>query len=370
MRHLYIHVPFCRSKCAYCAFYSTTVGPPADFFSNLIRELRLRLPAAVPETVYLGGGTPTALGVQQLAVLAQALRRMWPGDCFRPAEWTVETTPVLLTPELARQLRRDGVTRLSIGAQSFDDATLQLLGRSHRADDVHSALQNARAAGFDNLGLDLIAAVPGVTPAIWRKTIETALSLEPQHISVYTLSLEPGTPLAKAVAAGRFEMPSDDDQLAALDLAEEMLTSVGYERYEISNYARPGYACQHNLAVWRGEDFLGLGPAASSRESLRRRTNHPDLQAWSGALQQGKPPPADEEILTAAEDRNERLLTGLRLAEGMCPDSSAIGLYQQKKLTQLAGLGLVRQTADQRWSLTRRGREVADSVARELLPED
>lgn len=367
--HLYVHVPFCRSKCAYCAFHSTVETPPDGYADRIATEARLRAPGGLAaQTVYVGGGTPTALGPDGLALLCAAIRGSLRADAPPPREWTVEANPGTLCRETAIRLRAAGVTRLSLGAQAFDAATLARLGRRHDADAIRGAVAIARSAGFAEVGLDLIAGVPGTGPTAWTRTLEAALALEPDHLSVYALTVEPGTALADAVAEGTLRMPDDDAQLDALALAGERLAAAGFHRYEISNYARPGHECRHNLAVWRGEDYLGLGPSAASRWGLCRWTNHPDNAAWSAALAAGILPPRDEEVLPPGEDATERFVTGLRLTEGVAPDrSSERGRAWEGSLRRLASLGLV-EAVGTRWRLTGRGREVADAVAAELLP--
>jgi oxygen-independent coproporphyrinogen-3 oxidase len=258
--------------------------------------------------------------------------------------------------------------RVSLGAQSFDPAALALLGRTHDADAIGRAARTVRDAGIGSLGLDLIAGIPGVSTAAWTQTLQSAIALAPDHLSVYALTVEPGTPLEHAVDEGRLQMPSDDAQLDALAQAEALLARHGYRRYEISNYAREGSECRHNLAVWRGEDYLGVGPAAASRWGRFRWTNAPDLDAWHAALADGRLPPSDAETLEPDEDAAERFLTGLRLAEGVLPDlADERGRRWNARLLALARVGVVEARGDGCWRLTARGREVADAVARDVM---
>lgn len=344
-------------------------------------------PSFAPRTIYVGGGTPTALGAGAVSRLCHMLRAALKigeneidahesatgphaneTETAHPLEWTVEANPDTLDREMADALRGSGVSRLSIGAQSFDPATLALLGRSHTPVAIERAVRVARSAGFDNLGLDLIAGVPGVSESQWRDTLDAALDLLPEHLSVYSLCIEPGTPFDHAVREGRLLLHSDDAQMDILELTEETLLRAGYERYEISNYAKPGFECSHNLAVWRGEDFLGLGPSAASRQGLRRATNQADVAAWESALLDGRAPPAEIEWLEEAEDARERFLTGLRLNEGVAPGkgSSPWSIIWARKLGGLVATGLVEGCGEGRWRLTRRGREVTDAVSAEF----
>ncbi len=363
--NLYVHVPFCVSKCRYCAFHSET-GASAEAlaaFPRLIgREGALRAPGARPTTLYLGGGTPSSLGSDGLRALAAALPALADG-----AEFTVELNPADVDAPLAEALRAAGVTRVSLGAQTFDPAALRFLGRRHTVADTLAAASALRHAGFDNVSLDLIAAVPGCCGASFRRSLEQAIALEPRHLSVYALTVEEGTPLAADVRAGRVKMPADDETLDALAEAEAALARAGYARYEISNYALPGFECRHNLAVWHGEDYIGLGPAAASRLGLVRRTNAPDLSAWASALDAGRPPPADEESLSPEDDEHERFVTGFRLAAGVRPNpATATGRARLAVCEKLTSQGLLAALPGGAYALTPRGREVADAVSLEF----
>jgi len=360
--NLYVHVPFCARKCRYCAFYSQAGAGAADFADYLRllpRELALRgLAQARPDTVYLGGGTPSLLGPDGLRALFAALPRPAPG-----AELSVELNPADVTPDLAAALRACGVTRASLGAQSFDPATLAWLGRRHGPDAIAAAARALRAAGIPSLSLDLIAAIPGEPHAAFAASLRAAVALAPDHVSVYPLSVEPGTPLARAGVAPA----ADDDALAAVAAAEAFLASEGYARYELSNYARPGAECRHNLAVWRGEDYSGAGPAAHSREGLARRANAPDFRGWRDALEAGRLPPAALEGLSPGDDEAERFVLRVRLARWRGPDpATPAGGRRAAALAGLARNGLVRALGGGEWTLTPRGREVADAVMAEL----
>ena len=271
--NIYVHFPFCRSKCAYCALHSRanrSERTRREYVARVARELGDLLDA-VPDrplrTLYFGGGTPSLCDLRPLfARLAPHLACM----AREPVEFTVELNPCDVTPTLLECLKAGGVNRLSMGVQSFDDPTLREMGRPHTADQALHAWRMIREAGFDNAGIDLICGWPGArrnrVSETWRTTLETAVRLSPDHCSVYTLILEEGTRLAQAVRAGLVEIPSDDIALEELSLAERLLAEAGLERYEISSFAKPGKACRHNLAVWRGEDYTGIGEGACSRE--------------------------------------------------------------------------------------------------------
>jgi oxygen-independent coproporphyrinogen-3 oxidase len=377
MKNLYIHVPYCDGKCLYCAFYSIR-GTTAerDAYAELpglelTRVLAERV-SVTPETVYFGGGTPALLGPEGLRRLAAGLRRRVSFEAV--VEWTVEVTPPTASDTVLGALREMGVTRVSMGVQCLDDRTLRALGRRHDAADAEAAARRIRAAGFANFGIDLIAGLPGLDEPGWAETLARTLALEPAHVSVYALSVEPGSGLARQVERG-LSLPGEEEGLAALQQAEAALTAAGLARYEISNYARPGCACLHNLACWRGEDYLGLGPAAASRIGLTRRTRAADAAAYRAAITSGSKPPTVEVTLSPADDATERFVFSLRLAEGGSPRSHAerwsaakpnVAAWE-RRLDGLARNGITEAIGPGRWRLTARGREVADAVGRELL---
>ncbi len=382
--NLYVHIPFCAAKCCYCGFYS--VVPRRDEMARYVwlpaREARLRpqdFPDA-PETVYFGGGTPSLLGADGFAELVRSLREDGGVDLRSAAEWTVELNPASVTRELLRIQRREGVNRLSLGAQSFCDATLSRIGRIHNAEAIDTTFSLARGEGFGDIGLDLIANLPGVTDSEWRDTVGKALRLKPRHISVYALIVEPGTPFAELAARGELGPRLDEDaEMDLLRMTDERLAAEGFTRYEISNYGLPGFFCRHNLAVWHGEDYTGLGPAAASRNGLVRRTNAANLKGYEEALNADRLPSASNlESLDAVADATERFLYGLRLKEGVSPESFArrhaaaaerVGEWE-RRLSALEAPGIVERfngvDGAPAWCLTPRGTEVCDAVLAEL----
>lgn len=379
--NLYIHVPFCDGKCRYCAFYSVPAIPPdsrlPEYAVFPAREACLRgLSGLVPTTVYFGGGTPGMLGPEGFEVLVRSLREEASIDLSKAREWTVELAPTTATPGLLGTLRHIGANRISIGAQSFHDATLRRIGRRHDAQAVREAVANVREAGFHDVGLDLIAGLPDVSPSEWRETLEAALSLDPVHLSVYSLILEEGTPFTRDARLGRLHLPDTDEVMDLLSETEDRLAEEGFERYEISNYARPGYRCKHNLAVWHGEDYAGLGPAAASRIGKHRRTNAPDLDGYEKAITASELPPADnDEVFDSKSDVEERFLFGLRLSDGVFPEAFArrypaaapLVPKWERTLASFVPHGLVTIPEPGHFVLTRRGREVTDAIIRELL---
>ena len=377
--HLYVHVPFCDGKCHYCGFYSVMAEPRLTSLYHGLPACELaqalashpHTAAEAVQTVYMGGGTPALLGSDGLRRMKEALSLCLPFDAVK--EWTVELNPASVTPDLLVTLRALGVNRLSIGVQSFNADTLARIGRRH---DVHAALRAirlAQEAGFENTGIDLIAGLPGVSQEEWQATLERAVSLGLVHVSVYALSLEPGTVLSRQAAAG-LAVPDDDAQLAALAQAEDALTRAGFVRYEISNYALPGFECQHNLGVWRGNDFLGLGPAAASRIGRARWTNEDDLADYIEALAESREPPRTCETLDEADDAMERSVFALRLNEGIDPFAVACRFPSlsdradlwEERLELLARQDITERGGN-RWRLTARGREVCDAAIRELF---
>ena len=378
--HLYIHVPFCDGKCHYCGFYSVMGAPEVVArYSGLVAVEYDRRLAAMPElrgfaprTIYMGGGTPAMLGSDGMKRLADSLAER---VLFAAVEeWTVELNPASASAAFLKTLAALGVNRVSIGVQSFDDGTLSRIGRRHTADEACAAVKRAQDAGFANTGIDLIAGLPGVTPALWEATLAHALTLGLKHLSVYALTLEADTPLTAQVAAG-LEVPGDEAQLAALAQAEATLGGSGFSRYEISNYALPGCECQHNLGIWRGGDYLGLGPASASRIGRLRWINGEDLEEYIGALTRAHElPPCDAETLDAADDATERAMFTLRLSEGIDPAAAARRFpslrgsveHWERRLADLVRHGIT-ERGGCGWRLTARGREVCDAVLRELV---
>ncbi|MFN2350781.1 MAG: radical SAM family heme chaperone HemW [Kiritimatiellia bacterium] len=361
---VYLHVPFCAGKCAYCAFYSEryTRTTAERWLAALAREID-PWRGIHPQTIYIGGGTPSILAPDLLERLSGLLRETF--QLSPRYEWTVEANPGSLTPDAARSLARQGVNRISLGAQSFHDRELRLLNRPHNATDIRQAVDTIRGAGIDNFNLDLLAGIPGGTAATWRNTLEQAVALQPAHVSVYALTLEENTHLMQMAGTLQIEPADDERQLLELQLAEDLLGRAGYERYEISNYARPGRACRHNLDCWRGRRYLGFGPAAAGHIGMSRYQNAPDLTAYLEALEAGRGPPSETELLTPELKLMEKMVFGLRMRGGV--NAALVRRARAEQTMQhLAQEGLTLY-AGHRWMLTARGRELADYVARELM---
>jgi oxygen-independent coproporphyrinogen-3 oxidase len=322
---VYIHVPFCKHACPYCDFYKIELRDrPArdrlDFPWLLAREAALLLAAhpgldARPlETVYLGGGTPTTLVPSAVGNLLAALAALFGGP---PAEATIEANPENLTPARARQWRAAGFNRLSIGVQSFRPADLALLERLHAPETIHRAVANAREAGFDNLSLDLMFALPGQTLDDWLANLGAALALAPQHLSFYGLTYHEGTPFDEWRRTGRLDEADDELQAAMYRAGADRLEAAGYEHYEVSNFALPGHRSRHNQRYWTRADVLPLGPGAHGNLGALRWANPPDIDAWAAALRADRLPREPVETIAPDLAIAERLYALLRRREGI-----------------------------------------------------
>jgi oxygen-independent coproporphyrinogen III oxidase len=323
-RHLYVHVPFCGRRCVYCDFSIAVrrATPVAEFNSALSaeldavsRELALAPDSWTLDTVYLGGGTPSRLGVDGIAGtldLVRARATLSPG-----AEVTIEANPEDISAEAVRGWLAAGVNRISLGAQSFDAAVLAWMHRSHSGDDIAKAIGILRDAGLENFSLDLIYALPASLQRSWTDDLERAASLAPPHISLYGLTVEPRTPLERSITAGEI-LPGEEDSYAAEFLeAHERLTSAGYSHYEVSNYAREGLASRHNAAYWTGADYLGIGPSAHSLLGGMRRWNIRAYESWMRSVSAGLAAVEGSETLTEAARTLEAAYLGLRTARGV-----------------------------------------------------
>ncbi len=375
-RHLYVHVPFCGARCEYCEFYAVPVGREGReqlvdrYVSALLVEwglARSRYGVRRLETVFLGGGTPSLLGEERLERLLEPLQPL-----LTPrAEVTVETNPEDVTPGYAAWAAARGV-RVSLGVQSFAARLRDELGRSTAA-DPERAFTVLRQAGVRELGVDLIFGIPGQTLADVDAELATVARLAPDHVSWYELSVVPGTALAARVAlagAGRLgrqapELPDDDAAAELFRRAVAGLRKLGYDWYEVSNFARPGHRCRHNSAVWRGQDYLGLGPAAVGTVGADRRRDLPDLDGWLAALEHGLDPQCEEEALAGATRARERLLLAARTGRRV-PLAALEGVLDEAALPALAAVGLVSLRGGT-LRVTRRGRYVASAVCVRLF---
>jgi oxygen-independent coproporphyrinogen-3 oxidase len=370
---LYVHIPFCFHKCHYCDFYSITRQTPermGAFVDLLLREADLwRAHAPRPRTIFFGGGTPSLLPIDAMDRLICGLKSRF--DLSRVEEWTIEINPATADGGYLSMLRGHGVDRLSFGAQSFEPRELEILERHHHPDDIERSIGLARDAGFTRLNVDLIYAIPGQTLDSWRRSLDRALALGIDHVSCYGLTYESNTPMAVRKRLGQFEGASDEAELEMFALARQVLATRGIEWYEISNYARPGQECRHNLVYWTGGNYIGLGPSAASHVEGHRFKNRPHLREWEEAVPADTLPVVEHEQLTPAQRLGERIMLELRLRRGVRFDElvrygagDARNLYRET-LARLAGPGLI-LVDDARFRLSEAGLAVADGVAGEF----
>jgi oxygen-independent coproporphyrinogen-3 oxidase len=311
---LYVHIPFCTSKCAYCGFYSEPVDlhDTGRLMQAILKELSHADTRSV-RTVYIGGGSPSCLPVSQLAGLVKAII----DQCSDITEFTVECNPGQVIPAMLERLQSLGVNRLSIGAQSFDSQELQCLGRKHNAQIIKTAVHQAREAGFNNISLDLIFAVCGSTQATWQSGLDQAIALNPEHLSVYALTLEQGTPLAEAVEQGRYSAIDESTDRAMYEQAIDTLIRAGYEHYEISNFAKPGCECKHNIGYWQNRPYIGVGPSAASSSSICRTRNFSDIRTYEIAMESGRSPVEETVSISPMERICETAVLNLRTKNGI-----------------------------------------------------
>jgi len=365
---LYIHVPFCRSKCAYCDFYSIADNSQLDaYLDALSREMKCyRDFAPLFDTVYIGGGTPSCLEIRQLAELLAQVRDDFP---IAPgAEITVEVNPGDVDTVFMRGLRDAGINRVSIGVQSFDDVVLNTLGRRHNGREGREAVDAARAAGFDNIGVDLIYGVPGQSHELWRETMEAALRFNPEHLSCYELTVEEGTPFHHRIERGEISLPGEEESYRFFTSTSAFLEQRGYTHYEVSNFAREhALISRHNHKYWDHSPCLGLGPAAHSFNGNRRWWNHRCLELYLRDVVNGLAPLAGMEDLSAEELLLEALYFGFRTKRGIHgPDFReryGIDLFREKApaLRSLRDQGFV-TLEDEFLAPTRRGLALADRL--------
>ena len=379
MSHLYVHIPFCHRICPYCAFFKHT---PADtdmrgFVRAIVQEARLRLPMGyAPETIYFGGGTPSMLSPTHLGSMIQGLRERV--DFSQVKEWSFESNPATFTEAKVNQWRELGITRVSLGVQSFEPRLLQLLGRTHAPDDVEKDIRLLHSAGIPQINIDLMFSLPTQTLSEWSHTLRSALELAPDHISTYNLSYEEDTAFYRQFGA---DAGDEETDIAMFEMADDMLTAKGYRHYEISNYARPGCRSLHNLACWHGEDYYALGPGAVGSVAGVRYQNNGDTAAYIRALNEGMLPPGTAETLRPETRRTELLGLMLRTDEGLPAsmlrpqDSAFIDMLQQEGLRPLDKAfvdmlhreGLAKTSANGCLLLTRSGQLVADEIAVGLI---
>ena len=312
---LYIHIPFCQAKCRYCGFYSEPIEQHdvKALVAALLCELDGYGSVENIRTVYIGGGSPGCLDHELLLQLVDRIVSGWSAI----SEFTVEFNPEHTDEKILRRLHTAGVNRLSIGAQSFNQSELDFLGRRHSVECVKNAVRTARHVGFDNINLDLIFAIPDSTLQSWQHSLQSAIDLEVEHIAAYALTYENDTPLKKALAAGKVIAADEETDRAMYYTAIETLAEAGLEQYEISNFARPGRECRHNLTYWANHPYIGIGPAAGSYWRNKCTINLADIKKYIEAIKQGRSPVAETEVLTAVEVACQTAVLALRRRRGI-----------------------------------------------------
>ena len=383
---IYVHVPFCLRRCGYCAFVTSAPGddrvPWEDRHRTWARSVVHEIGTAAAllgdhrppvDTVYLGGGTPTAVDPDLVVAVLDATRRDL--DVADDLEVTIECNPDGLRPGQLGRLVDGGVTRVSIGMQSADPAVLRTLDRSHPWELAVAAVDDARSAGAAHVGLDLILGTPGETDESWCRTLDVALACDVDHLSAYALAVEPGTKLAARVRGGSLPAPDPDAAARRYELLDDACTAAGLQWYELSNWAADDSArCRHNLGTWRDHDWWGVGPGAHSHVGSQRWWNHAAEREWATAVGEGRIPAAGHEVLDRAARRCERIMLGIRLREGLAVDEE----LDPGAVDALVADGLVDRRdgstpgtrtgpGTDRIVLTRRGRLLADAVVRRLV---
>jgi len=376
---LYLHVPFCLQKCPYCSFFSLAGKNHLQPLYAKAVSMQIRQTASncanescLLETIFFGGGTPTLLPADILARLLGDCLNAFPVATDKELEITIEVNPATVDKNDLTILRLAGFNRLSIGVQSLTELELALLGRPHTALDARQTFSDARQAGFTNINLDLMYGLPGQRIADWRYNLEQALALAPEHLSLYELTIEEGTPFAKQVRRGSLRLPSEEDVLAMLEETKILVRQAGFTRYEISNYGRSGFQCRHNINYWQNRSYIGLGPGAVGCLNHTRYTATKDIEQFAEHIAAGKPIWEDEEHLTKEERFRETVIMGLRMTSGI----SIAGLqkrfgidplaYYGPTLDRLIEHGLLRHDNDH-LRLSKRGLLLANTVMAQLV---
>ena len=371
---IYVHVPFCRSKCQYCDFYSLTekhdklIDGYLDATINHIKEAGALAPNYKVDTVYFGGGTPSFFGADGLATILTAIRRNF--DVDASAEITFEANPDSISDALLKRLRAEGFNRVSLGIQSDDDTILEKLGRPHNFAQAVQAYHRIRKAGFKNVSVDLMYGLPGQTMKMWRETLDNILDLNPEHISCYGLKVEEGTPLYDVREFSN--LPDDDLQADMYLVAVEKLRSAGFRQYEISNFARKGLYSRHNMKYWTGGEYLGFGPSASSDFAGKRFTLARDLHGYIKGIKEGGEVMEDVQDIPLRERAGEYLMLRLRTSTGIQADEyERLFLLPFEPLREVLKKHMdfyyVYLNDEGRWSLTPKGYLVSNSIISDLL---
>jgi oxygen-independent coproporphyrinogen-3 oxidase len=367
---LYVHIPFCPQHCPYCAFavltgHTDLYDRYVDAVCTEIRCWRHLAPKGPLSTVFFGGGTPSMLEPGQVQrILDTAVATL---GLLSDAEITLEANPSTADAARFAGFKDSGCNRLSLGVQAFNNADLKTLGRRHTAADAEYAYAMAREAGFTNVNLDVIFSIPGAPCAHWEYTLQRLIALRPEHVSTYSLTIEEGTRFARRSQQGRLQPVSEEEDAWAYTRAMEALTAAGYEQYEVSNFARPGYRSRHNWGYWHAAEYLGVGLSAHSFLDGQRRWNTRHVRQYIAHLEAGETPCAGEEVLDAATARQEQVWLQLRTCEGVVLETAELTLLQQRpKFQGLLETGLLQLEA-RRLCLTQRGLLLADAIGLEVL---
>ncbi len=373
MAGIYIHIPFCKQRCNYCAFYSTTLYNIREkYVDALCKEIVMRkeyAACAAIETIYFGGGTPSTLTMEQLQRICDTIYTTY--EISPTPEVTIECNPDDLTPDFLAQLKELPFNRISMGVQSFNDTQLKRLGRRHNADKARQAVRNARKAGYDNISIDLIFALPGSTITEWEHDLESAIALRPDHLSAYNLTYEEGTLLHRALERGDFSELSEEENIEQFQMLIAKLKEAGYRHYEISNFALPGRESRHNSSYWNDTPYIGCGAAAHSYNGTSRQWNIADIREYIKGIENNNPNFEIEE-LTEEERYNDTILTRLRTAKGIPLKwmkekfNDRLNRYLQQMAEKEITLGNLKEE-EGHLSLTEKGIFISDAVIRELI---
>lgn len=368
MAGIYIHTPFCRQACHYCNFhFSTSLHYKNDFITALLKEIQLQknyLGGATVETVYFGGGTPSLLSPQELNSILEELQQHFP--IRTDAEYTFEANPDDIGTESLQAWKNAGINRLSIGVQGFFDNDLQWMHRAHSAQQARESIKEALTI-FPNSSIDLIYGVPGLSDPRWKQNVDTALAMGVPHLSCYALTIEPKTPLDKMIRLQKASPTDPDQQSRQFLLLMQWMEAAGYEHYEISNFAKPGWRSRHNSSYWQNKTYLGLGPSAHSFDGESRQWNISNNKQYIGSLENGILN-FEKEILTETQRLNEYIMTSLRTMEGL--DTDRLDAPQKKWITEKGqrylDAGLLVMTGSH-LQLSREGKLLADGIAAALF---
>ncbi|CAL65061.1 radical SAM family heme chaperone HemW [Christiangramia forsetii] len=371
MSGIYIHIPFCKQACHYCDFhFSTSTKKKSELVEMLCKELELRKDeiGQTIQTVYFGGGTPSLLNSEELDSIFKTIFEYY--EVSKDAEITLEANPDDLSEEVIKVLDKSPVNRLSIGVQSFFGADLKLMNRAHNAQEALASLQLARRY-FDNISIDLIYGIPGQSNEQWKENLKIALELDIPHISSYALTVEPKTALEKFIEKGKVKPVNDEQYREQFDILVNALTSNGFEHYEFSNYGKPGYHSQNNMAYWLGKSYLGIGPSAHSYDGSSRKWNISNNALYIKSLEQDKIPQQTEK-LSVTDSYNEFVMTRLRTKFGVCASDIQEKFGEKyrghflKESEKFLKDGLIKKT-ENTFHITSEGKFLSDGIAAELF---